>query len=326
MTFLRLDLWWAAIAILLAVVGFRRLAPRRAVAVATTMLLADPTYRASLWRYLPVGLAAAALGLALGGLLQPALPIVQRNVRMQGLDIVLVIDLSLSMAQPIGVRAGRLAQPSTSSPKRIEAIKGALRTFIHRRRADRIGVVVFSDNSYVVSPLTFDHDHLLGYFSIIDPLSLVGEGQTAVGDGIDTGMLLLRRQSTSERRNKVLLVFTDGASNMGRDPLQSLEDAARGGARVHLIGVDLEDADQPSRPVQTLIDAIESHGGRYFAADSPADLDTAAQSLDELEQGEIMASLYVRDEPLVRGFAISTLVLLLLALALRAVPIFIGLH
>jgi Mg-chelatase subunit ChlD len=147
-----------------------------------------------------------------------------------------------------------------------------------------------------------------------------------VGDGIDTGMRLLRRQSTSERRNKVLVVFTDGASNIGRDPLQSLEDATRAGTRVHLVGVDLEDDSGPSGPVHTFVEAIESHGGRYFSAESAAELDGAAQSLDDLEQGEITASLYVRNEPLVRWFATAALVLLLLALALRAVPIFIGLH
>src|SRR5262249_20531989 len=160
---------------------------------------------------LPFGLAAAALGLVLCGLLQPARGVVQREVRIQGLDIVIVIDLSLSMTEPIGSKNDALVRPPWAGPTRIEAVKRALRTFIQRRPNDRIGVVVFSDNSYVVSPLTFDHEHLLGYFSLIDPQTLAGEGMTAIGDGIDTGMLLLRRQSTSERRNKVLMVFTDGA-------------------------------------------------------------------------------------------------------------------
>lgn len=323
MTFLRPDLWWAAVAMVFAVAVVRRLGRRRAVAVTTDALLADPAYRASVWRRLPVGIAIVALVPALLGLLQPVQPTVQRSVRVRGLDIVLVIDLSLSMGQPIGVREGRLAQPSQSSPKRIEAIKQALATFIKRRPSDRIGVVVFSDNSYVVSPLTTDHDHLLRYFSIIDPQSLVGEGQTAMGEGIDTGMVLLRRQSTTERRNKVLLVFSDGASNLGRDPLQALEDATRSGTRVHLVGVDME---EESQPVIKLVEGIRKRGGQYFAAESTSELEAAAQSLDELEQGESTATLTVRNEPLVRSFAVAALVLLVLALALRAVPIFVGLH
>ena len=314
------------IAILVAVVATRRLTRRRAVAVTATTLLTDPTYRASVWRRLPIGLAAGALGLALCGLLQPVLAIVQRDVRLLGLDIVVVIDLSLSMTQPIGVRNGRADRSSGPRVPRIEAVKQALRTFIQRRPDDRVGVVVFSDNSYVVSPLTFDHEHLLGYFGVIDPQALVGEGQTAMGDGMDTGMQLLRRQSTSERRNKVMLVFSDGASNMGRDPVQAIEEATQAGTRVHLVGVDLEDASEPSAQVDALVDAIESRGGRYFAAESPADLDAAARSLDELEQGEIRARTYVRNEPLVQWFALPALAVLLLAVGLRAVPIFIGLH
>jgi Ca-activated chloride channel family protein len=326
MTFLRPDLWWGPIAMLVAVVVIRRLLPRRSVAVTTIAWLTDPLYRASAMRHLPLGLAAAALGLVLCGLLQPARALVQREVRIQGLDIVLVIDLSFSMIQPIGVGDGAQVRPSVTAPTRIEAVKQALRTFIQRRPSDRIGVVVFSDNSYVVSPLTLDHEHLLGYFNLIDPRMLVGEGMTAIGEGIDTGMLLLRRQSTSERRNKVVMVFTDGVSNVGRDPIQSLEDATRAGTRVHVVGVDLEQEIKRSQEAEKFIEAIRNWGGRYYAAESSADLEAAARSLDELEQGEVKTNAYLRNEPVVQWMAPAALVMLLLAVGLRAVPIFIGLH
>jgi len=326
MKLLRLDLWWMAIGIAVAVLAVRRLTRRRAVAVTTIALLTDPSYQASASRHVPFGLAAGALVLVLCGLLQPVLAVFQREVRIQGLDIVLVIDLSLSMTEPIGFKEGTLGQPSRSGPPRIDAVKQALRTFIERRPSDRVGVVVFSDNSYVVSPLTIDHEHLLGYFSLIHPLMLVGEGKTAIGEGIDAGMSLLRRQSTSERRNKVLMVFTDGASNVGRNPLKSLEDATRAGTRVHLVGVDLEQEKKRSPKVEELIEEVQSRGGRYYAAESSADLDQAARSLDELEQGEVKTRAYVRNEPLVQWFALPALAMLLLAVSLRAVPIFIGLH
>src|SRR5262249_48672277 len=160
-------------------------------------------------------------------------------------------------------------RPSTPRIPRIEAVKQALTTFIERRPSDRIGVVVFSDNSYVVSPLTMDHQHLLGYFRLVDPSMLVGEGRTAIGHAMDTGMALLRRQSTSERRNKVLMVFTDGASNVGRLPMQALDDATRAGTRVHLVGVDLEQEIKQSPDVAKFIEAVRKGGGRYYAAESP---------------------------------------------------------
>jgi Ca-activated chloride channel family protein len=325
-TFLRLDLWWAPLAVLAAVLAVRRLIPARAVAVTTTALLAEPGYRAPVVRHLPFGLLVGALCLVSCALLQPVVPLAERNVRVRGIDIVLVIDLSLSMTQPIGAGDGLPLRPSATRPARIQAVKQALQTFIHRRPGDRIGVVVFSDNSYVVSPLTFDHDHLLGYFSFIDPQTLVGEGRTAMGEGIDTGLLLLRKQSTSERRNKVLMIFTDGASNVGRDPVQGLEEATRAGTRVHLVGVDLDQERERSPQVGTLIDAVRARGGRYYAADSSADLEAAARSLDELEQGEVTATAYVRNEPLVRWLALPALAMLVLGICLRAVPIFVGLH
>jgi Ca-activated chloride channel homolog len=325
-TFLRPDLWWVPLAILVGIMAVRRLTAARAVAVTTVALLADPAYRAPLMRYLPFGLVAGSLGLVSCALLQPVRPLTERDIRLQGLDIVLVIDLSLSMTQPIGTADGSSLKPSVSRPARIQAVKQALRTFIDRRPGDRIGVVVFSDNSYVVSPLTFDHDHLLQYFSFIDPQTLRGEGRTAMGEGIETGMLLLRRQSTSERRNKVLLVFTDGASNTGRDPVKSLENATRAGTRVHVVGVDLDQERQRSPQVETLIEAVGERGGRYYSAESSADLEAAARSLDELEQGEVIATAYVRNEPLVRWLALPALAMLLVGISLRAVPIFVALH
>jgi Ca-activated chloride channel homolog len=325
MRFLRVDLWWVALALVLGALVIRRLTRRRAVAVTAIELLADPSYRAPAWRHLPLVVALGALVVALFGFLQPVVPSIQRDVRIQGLDIVLVIDLSLSMTQPIGA-AGPGGQRSTLYLPRIDAVKQALRMFIERRPGDRVGVVVFSDNSYVVSPLTMDHQHLLGYFNLIDPMMLTGEGRTAIGDGIDTGMALLRRQSTSERRNKVVMVFTDGASNRGRNPMDSLKDATRAGARVHLVGVDLEQEIKQSPQVLKFIEGVRESGGRYYAAESSAELDEAARSLDELEQGEVRTRTYVRNEPLVEWFALPALGLLLVTVGLRAVPVFIGLH
>jgi Ca-activated chloride channel family protein len=326
MRFLRWDLWWMPLVILVTVLAVRRFTRRRAIAVTSAALLRDPLYRASAVRHLPTALAAVALAGVLCGLLQPVLALVEREVRIQGLDIVLVIDLSLSMTQPIGISERLRTHPSQTGPPRIEAVKQALRAFIQRRPSDRFGVVVFSDNSYVVSPLTVDHEHLLGYFNLIDPHSLIGEGRTAMGDGIAAGMQLLRRQSTSERRNKVLMVFTDGASNLGRDPMLSLNEAVRTGTRVHMIGVDLEEERKQTPKVDEFIDALRSRGGHYYAAESLSDLDEAARSLDELEQGDVRTNVYVRNEPLVAWFALPSLAMLLLAIALRAVPAFIGLH
>src|SRR5204863_916168 len=103
---------------------------------------------------------------------------------------------------------------------RLTATKNAIETFIKRRRDDRIALVVFSDNAYVISPLTFDHDYVIRYIDLVDDQLLRGEGMTSIGDGLALANDLLERQSHGEqRRNQVVVLFTDGENNHGRDPM-----------------------------------------------------------------------------------------------------------
>lgn len=332
MSLLRADLWWVGPLVVLAVVAARLAFGRRAVAFTRVALLDAPRYRASRLRHLPAFATALALGLVVVALLDPVFPYAERRVEARGLDIVLVIDLSLSMYEPIGLKRpepGEGMPVFADTPKgsaRIDAIKDALRGFIARRHDDRIGLVVFSDNAYVVSPLTFDRGHLLGYFDLIDPNTLFGEGMTAIGEGLAKARALLLRQSTSGVRNKVVLVFTDGASNVGRDPADVLEDTSASGIRVHVVGVDLQEEQKRSPQVLRFVSAIRRHGGRYYAADTRAQLEEASRALDELEKGFLTTKTIVRNEPAVAWFAEPTLALLLAAVGLRVLPIFVPLH
>jgi hypothetical protein len=161
---------------------------------------------------------------------------------------------------------------------------------------------------------------------VIDPKTLVGEGMTAIGDGIATGTFLLDRQSAAGVRNKVLIVFTDGASNLGMNPVQALQESTADGVRVHVVGVDLQEEQKRHPEVGQFIDAVRQNGGQYYAANSPAELDAASRALDRVERGSLTTKAYVRNQPIVQWFALPALALLLLATILRAVPIFIGLH
>jgi Ca-activated chloride channel family protein len=328
MTFLRPDLWWVAVVALVAILSVRRLMRRRVLAVTTFSLMSGRGFRASRFRVLPSACVALSLAVVLTAILRPVIPIAEREVQQRGLDIVLVVDLSLSTTQPLGFKYQAGAVPADAPPgtARIDAIKTALKDFLGRRPDDRIGVVVFSDHAYVVSPLTFDKEHLLGYFNLIDPSTLFGEGMTAVGDGVDMAVFLLNRQSTAELRKKVVIVFTDGNSNMGRDPVQSIADANSEGIRVHIVGVDLEEEEKRHPEVGQLIARVREGGGQYYAASSIADLETASSGLDQLEKGYLMTKIHTRDEPVVRWFALAAVAILLVAVGLRALPIFIGLH
>ncbi len=328
MTFLRPDLAWVLVAALVAMGLVRVVRRKRALAFTRVRLLALRAYRASRVRHLPTLLVTAALLLALLALLEPVVPLGEQQVEARGLDIVLAIDLSLSMYERIGAkpRPGVMPEQAPPGSARIDAIKEALRDFIARRRDDRIALVVFSDNAYVVSPLTFDREHLFGYFDLIDPNTLYGEGMTGIGEGIARALELIGRQSRGGIRNKVIVVFTDGASNVGRDPAEALEDAAAHGVRVHVVGVDLQEEQKRSPQVLRLVSAVQERGGRYYAADSRAELSAASRSLDEIEKGFLTTKIYVRNRPVVQWFALPAVVLLAVAMGLRAIPVLIGLH
>ena len=332
MNFLRLDFWWIGPAAFVAVVIARVLLRRRALPFTRVNLLKFSKYRASRVRYLPLAIVLLSLGLATAALLEPVIPYSERQVEAKGLDIVLVVDLSLSMYDPIGLKRQMGATgvpaltPTPQGTSRMDATKEALKTFINLRRDDRIGIVVFSNNAYIVCPLTFDREVLINYFDLIDPDTLRGEGLTAIGEGMAMASNLLARQSPAGVYNKVVVVFTDGANTTGRDPLPVLQDTTGYGVRVHVVGIDLKSEQTRSPQVGRLIEAVGQYGGRYYAADTKLQLDSASRALDEIEKGYLTTKAYVHNEPIVDWFALPALVLLAVALGLRMLPVFVPLH
>jgi Ca-activated chloride channel homolog len=207
---------------------------------------------------------------------------------------------------------------------RLDATKDAIKAFIERRIDDRVGLVVFSDNAYVVSPLTFDHLYLMRYIDLVDNQILRGEGMTAIGEGLALSNYLLSRQSTADgRRNKVIVLFTDGENNAGREPLDMLAESDAQNIRVHMVGVDLEDDIKKKVQVQRLLRAVRQYGGRYFSADTIHDLDAASRAIDSLEKGVLVSHTYQHDTPVYQWFALPALIGLAAAFALRAIPVFI---
>jgi Ca-activated chloride channel homolog len=315
--------WWLLIAF--AAVALLKWRVRWRFAAVTLLLpgRGGPA-RASVVRRLPFVVLAIAGGFAGLALMQPVIPYSQADLQSKGLDIVLLIDLSSSMQEEMG--SGQLLKTTTvaGGRTRMDAVKDAVKTFIRSRRDDRIGLVVFSDNPYVISPLTFDHEYLLHYVDYIDDQLLQGEGQTAIGDGIALADYVLSRQATAASRgHQVVVLFTDGESNRGREPVDVLGEARKAGIRVHVIGVDLE-KDVKGRPgVQLLMAAVAEAGGRYFSADSERDLVSASRTIDAMEKGLLVSRVYVRDVPVYQWFAIPALIALVLALVLRSVPYFI---
>lgn len=310
---------WALVAAALLLAVGRALRRPRFAAIGIPVLLAGPAHRASRVRRAPAALAAAALASIVVALMDPVRQFSEETVASRGLDIVLVLDLSSSMEELMGGGADRRGRDT-----RLDVTKRAIADFIARRRNDRVGLIVFSDYAYVVSPLTFDHAYLQRYVAMIDAEALRSEGMTAIGEGITVANTLLDRQAAGDaRRNRAIVIFTDGENNYGRDPVDALEEAHAARHRVHLVGVDLADDVKRKPDVLRLVRTVERRGGRYFNADTRGELAAASRAIDALETGMLVTTRYVRDAPAFDLFAAAAVVLVCGALLLRALPFFV---
>lgn len=334
LTFQQPGVLWVALPVILAVGLFWRWRNRRTyLSFSTADWIHRLGHTPSWVRGVPVIAVSAALGLILVALMDPVVPYSQMQVSSQGLDIVLVVDLSSSMQEVMGPTPPpqTMSNPTSSRDEmlrrmtrktRLETTKEALKDLISRRRNDRLGLVVFSDHPYLVSPLTFDHENLFKYVDMLDDQTLRGEGMTAIGDGIGTATQLLERQSPAEGGHKLIIVFTDGENNIGRDPLSSLAEADAAGLRLHVIGIDLEEEIKKKPAVLQLITTVRRLGGQYFNADTARELRAANARIDAAERGWLTSTAAVHSDPAYAWFAMPAAVLLLIAIGLRAIPFF----
>jgi Ca-activated chloride channel family protein len=313
-SFLHPEVLWLAPALAAGWLVWFLLRRRRFVAFSSISDLQALRHRPSPLRRLPRFLLAVSLVLTVVAAMEPVLPFAESRVHAEGLDIVLVMDLSSSMAE--------FVYTEREPTMRLNVTKNALRDFIRRRRDDRIGLVVFSDNAYVISPLTFDYEYLLHYVDEIDDTLLRLEGMTAIGEGIFMANVLLAWQSEAKVKNKVIVVFTDGEHNFGRDPIEAVRLADANGVRSHLIGVDLAQSIKEKPAVKELISTIRYFGGEYFEANSSRELSAANAALARVEKGKLAGTRFERNEPVFMWFAIPALGFMLAAVALRSIPYF----
>jgi len=284
-------------------------------------------------RFVPRILIVMGVIAAGTALLDPRIIFREGVSRFEGLDIVLVVDLSSSMQEVLGAQEMRKVYEAKlkSGDKgkgplwetRMQAIQKALFDVISRRSGDRLGLVVFSENSYVVSPLTTDHSYLQKYVHMVDPEILIGEGMTAIGEGVTSAMkLFMREGEVFETKNKVVIVFTDGENNFGRDPLETLSEARFRGYRVYLIGVDLPPEVTRKESQKMLVQAIVNTGGRYFDAHDKAQLLDANNTIDRIEKGIFVERTVETDVPIYHVFVYAALIFLAIGLVLNILPYF----
>jgi len=200
---------------------------------------------------------------------------------VSGRDLMMAIDISGSMDLSI--------RHSLGSVSRLTATKSVASAFIEKRVGDRIGLILFGDQAYVQSPLTFDRTTVNILLS--EAVTGLAGKATAIGDAIGLAVKRLDNDQRKRAENKnisddrVLILLTDGVSNRGEiSPLKAAELAAKKGLKIHTIGI----GNRGSRELdeQTLRVVAKATGGQYFRAYNTKDLEKIYQLLDELEPVE----------------------------------------
>lgn len=239
-----------------------------------------------------------------------------QNSEIEGIDIMLAVDVSTSM----------LAEDL--KPNRLEAAKDVAASFINGRPNDNIGITLFAGETFTQCPLTVDHGVLLNLVNNID-CGLIEDG-TAVGMGIANAVTRLK---DSKAKSKVVILLTDGTNNRGDiSPLTAAEIAKSFGIRVYTIGVGTNGtAPYPYKvgnmvqyinvPVeideQTLTEIAKTTDGNYFRATSNSKLKEVYEQIDKLEKTKLNVKEYSKREEEYLWFALAALICLLIEVVLR---------
>jgi Ca-activated chloride channel family protein len=251
-----------------------------------------PSWRVRL-RHLPFYLRMLAVTLIIVVLARPQAFDIETKRKVEGIDIVLCMDMSTSM----------LAEDL--KPNRVEAAKQVAQEFARGRTSDRIGIVPFQAVSWTQCPLTTD-------YSVV--ISLLGDLRTGmVEDGTAIGMALatsLNRLRESEAKSKVIILLTDGQNNRGElDPVTAAQAAQALGIRIYTIGVGTRGF--APYPIETVFgkryqnvpvtidedmmkQIAELTGGKYYRATDEKVLRQIYREIDKLERTKIDVEEYRR--------------------------------
>jgi len=268
-------------------------------------------YRPVLFILRVVGLVALCIALA-----RPQSTNTTENIDTEGIDIVLAMDVSGSMIA------------EDFKPNRIEAAKAVALKFVDQRPTDRIGLVIFSGESFTMCPITIDHNVLKEQISEIKN-GMIVDG-TSIGMGLATAVDRLRYATG---KSKIIILMTDGVNNMGLiDPLTALEIAKAYKIKVYTIGIGTQG--QAIIPVQTpsgvqkqmmqveideplLRQIAAGTGGKYFRATNNQSLNGIYKDIDQMEKTKVDITSYKHYAELFFPFAMIAVLCLVLEMLLR---------
>lgn len=287
------------------------------------------------------GLRLLALAALITALARPQMGKTNDSTEAEGIDIVLTLDLSGSMrALDLSTRDNVVT--------RLDAAKKVVREFIDKRPYDRIGLVAFAADAYVVSPLTLNHDWLKKNIDRLELGEIDGSG-TAIGTALGASVNRLRDH---EARSRIVVLLTDGENNAGAiSPIGAAEAAKSYGVKVYAIAtgqkgrVPVAESDRNGRilrdsegaPVyrgrtdisnydeSELTEIAKLTGGRFFSAKRDGDLEKIYEEIDTLETTTVELRSYASFTelfmwPAALGFILLGIEQLLLSTRYRRLP------
>lgn len=242
----------------------------------------------------------------------------EQKIKAEGIDIMMAMDVSSSM----------LAKDF--EPDRLDAAKDVAARFVDKRAHDRIGLVVFSGESYTQCPLTTDRTIVKQFLSQLQ-CGLIADG-TAIGMGLANAV---KRLADSDAKSKVVILLTDGVNNAGyTSPMQAADAAKKLGIRVYTIGVGTKG--RAKAPIarstngsyvfgwteveidEPLMQRIsEETGGQYFRAVDMESLERVYEQIDQLEKVEIESTSIRHEQERFRPFLLAAFALIALELLLQ---------
>ena len=243
-----------------------------------------------------------------------------KNETMEGIDIMLAMDVSTSM----------LAEDL--KPNRIEAAKQVAADFIIGRPNDNIGLTIFAGEAFTQCPMTTDHASLLNLLHNVrtDIAQRLIEDGTAIGMGLANAVSRLK---DSKAKSKVVILLTDGSNNRGDlSPMTAAEIAKSFGIRVYTIGVGTNKVAPYPMPVaggvqyvnipveidtKMLSDIAAATDGDFYRATNNKELQQIYKEIDKLEKSKLNVKKYSKRYEAYQPYAIAAIILLLLEILLR---------
>ena len=253
-----------------------------------------------------------ALLLIIVGFARPQISSLDKDITVEVIDIVLVLDTSSSM----------LAEDF--KPNRLEAVKDAAKEFIKNRSGDRIGLLVFGKDTFIQCPLTIDYSVLNNLLSEVTVMEPKYDG-TAIGVAIANGVNRLRN---SDSESKVIILLSDGSNNVGSiDPISAAKIAKEYNIKVYTIGAGTNQSitQIPGRGFvrneideDTLKGIAEVTNAKYFRATDKKSLSGIYREIDNLEKSEITVSYFSSYQEIYIRFLIIGFFFLIISEILRA--------